>query len=70
MSDKATNSRFRGLLRLPSFGLALAASIATLLAFAVWMFVDASFSVTLEVVRIDLSLQEHPGLDMAETARR
>jgi hypothetical protein len=67
MTEKPSKSRFPRLLRLPSFGIALGASVAALLAFAVWAFVDASFPVTLEIVRIDLRLQEHPGLDMTET---
>jgi hypothetical protein len=65
--SKPNPSRLRRLLRLPSFGVALAVSVATLLLFAAWMFIDASFDVTLEVLRIDLGLQEHPGIDMAET---
>jgi hypothetical protein len=52
-------------LRLPSFGVALAVSLAVLLAFAVWMFVDALFPVTMLVVRTDLGLLENPGLNMA-----
>ena len=67
MSDNRTTGRLGNLLRLPSFGVALFMSLAALLGFAVWMFVDASFDVTLEVVRIDLGLQEHPGVDMSDT---
>ena len=66
MTEKPTDRRLRRLIRLPSIGVALSGSIAALLAFAVWMFIDASFPVTLETVRIDLGLQQDPGIDMAD----
>ncbi|MEX2141454.1 MAG: hypothetical protein WD894_19465 [Pirellulales bacterium] len=66
MTEEPTIRRFPRLLRLPSFGVALGASVAALLAFAIWMFVDASFLVMLDVVRIDLGLEKHPGVDMSD----
>jgi hypothetical protein len=54
LCSKAQPSRLRRLLRLPSFGVALTISLATLLAFAVWMFVDAEFLFTLAVIRTGL----------------
>jgi hypothetical protein len=52
------------ILRLPSFRTAYLASVAVLLAFATWAFVDASFDNVLQFVRIDLRINEHPGTNL------
>jgi hypothetical protein len=66
MTETRSTCRLARLLRLPSFGVALTVSLSVLVAFAVWMFVDASFPITAEVAAIDVKLQEDPGMDMAE----
>lgn len=47
-----------------SFPLAYALSIAAILGFALWIVVDSSFGVLLDVVLIDLRLRPHPGIAM------
>jgi hypothetical protein len=66
--SKPKPSRLRRLFRLPSFGVALAISITALIAFAAWMFVDACFPLTLEIVRVDLRLEDAPWLPAAGSA--
>jgi hypothetical protein len=45
----AATMHWRGLLRLPSFRTAFVGSLAVLLAFATWVFVDSSFYMTLDL---------------------
>jgi hypothetical protein len=63
--SKPKRSRLRQVFRLPSLGVALAISLATLVAFAVWIFLDFSFLITLGVVRMDLGLVDRMGVDTA-----
>lgn len=52
-----------------SFAFAYALSIAVILGFAVWIVVDSSFPVLLDVVLIDLRLRPHPGIAMGPAHR-
>jgi hypothetical protein len=61
MSETSNKARLRRFLRLPSFAVALSVSVAVLVAFALWMFVDASFLYTLLVVQADIGLASFPG---------
>ncbi len=49
----------------PSFWVSYGIAAATIVALLVWLFIDASFTVALDLALIDLRLRPHPGMDLS-----